>query len=200
MLDLYLAKLTYHPGTLFARVFSAIGELPALLPFLLMLTVVIGSALNIKDFRVRKKELLGYATFTVVAVALSALTVTILKHVTCRERYFISMGKNYSPWYLKGAGGDSFPSGHASMSFFILLVPDFIKTFYGGKRPIITVACAGFFISVCVSRMLEGAHYFSDLVAGATISWIFIIITRKIAVRIGLIKSQNLVLDEAPKH
>lgn len=200
MLDLYLAKLTYHPGTMFARVFSAIGELPALLPFLLMLTVVIGSALNIKDFRVRKKELLGYATFMVVAVALSALTVTILKHVTCRERYFISMGKNYSPWYLKGAAGDSFPSGHASMSFFIMLVPDLIKTFYGGKRQIVTVACAGFFISVCVSRMLEGAHYFSDLVAGATISWIFIIIARKIAVRIGLIKSQNLVLDEAPKH
>lgn len=185
---------------MFARVFSAIGELPALLPFLLMLTVVIGSALNIKDFRVRKKELLGYATFMVVAVALSALTVTILKHVTCRERYFISMGKNYSPWYLKGAAGDSFPSGHASMSFFIMLVPDLIKTFYGGKRQIVTVACAGFFISVCVSRMLEGAHYFSDLVAGATISWIFIIIARKIAVRIGLIKSQNLVLDEAPKH
>lgn len=200
MLDLYLAKLTYHPGTLFARVFSAIGELPALLPFLLLLATLIGSKIGVKELKDRKKELLRYAVCAMFAVALSALTVTVLKHVTCRERYFISMGKNYSPWYLKGAGGDSFPSGHASMSFFIMLVPDFIKTFYGGKRPIITVACAGFFISVCVSRMLEGAHYFSDLVAGATISWIFIIMARKIAVRIGLIKSQNLVLDEAPKH
>lgn len=200
MFDLYLAKLTYHPGTLFARVFSTIGELPALLPFILLLATLIGTKIGVKEFKNRKKELLSYAVFAIFAVALSALTVTVLKHVTCRERYFVSMGKNYSPWYLKGSGGDSFPSGHASMSFFVMLVPDFIKTFYGGKRQAITVTCVVFFISVCVSRMLEGAHYFSDLVAGATISWIMIVITRKIAVRVGLIKSQNLVLDEAPKH
>lgn len=185
---------------MFARVFSAIGELPALFPFLLMVAVVIGSALNIKDFRSRKKEMLGYAVFAIVAVLLSALTVTVLKHVTGRERYFISMGENYSPWYLKGTGGDSFPSGHASMSFFIMLVPDFIKTFYGGRRTVLTVASTAFFISVCLSRMLEGAHYLSDLVAGATISWIIIVATRKISVRVGLIKSQKIVLDEAPKH
>ncbi len=200
MIDLFIAKNIYCPGTAFARVFSAIGELPALLPFLLIVAVVIGSALKIKDFRSRKKEMIGYATFAVIAVLLSALTVTLLKHVTGRERYFISMGENYSPWYIKGAGGDSFPSGHASMSFFIMLVPDFIKTFYGGRRRAITVASTAFFICVCVSRMLEGAHYFSDLVAGATISWIIVVVTRKIAVRVGLIKSQKIVFDEAPKY
>lgn len=156
------------------------------MPVLYAIVVAVSLAVKNKYARDRKKALIGYAVFAVFAVALSALTVTLLKSVMCRERYLTALGAGYTPWYRKGAGGDSFPSGHAAMSFFILLVPDFIKSVCGKKSVFCAVLGVIFIVSVCASRMLEGAHYFSDLVFGAGISFFITAVTRSVTDAVGI--------------
>jgi undecaprenyl-diphosphatase len=58
--------------------------------------------------------------------------------------------------------GQSFPSGHASLAFAIATV----LAFYFPRGRLILFGAAGL---VAVERVLEGAHYLSDVVAGSGI-------------------------------
>ena len=87
---------------------------------------------------------------------------------------FRDLAKNYSdftPWYWPNGitGNDSLPSGHAAMSFMLIVLFIFFmdKTFY--KRILFKGLIIAWGIMVCASRVVIGAHFTSDVLFGAMI-------------------------------
>lgn len=78
---------------------------------------------------------------------------------------------NFTPWYMPNGitGNDSFPSGHAAMSFLLIVLFVFFmdKAFY--KRIILKGLIISWGIVVCASRVVIGAHFTSDVLFGAMI-------------------------------
>lgn len=78
---------------------------------------------------------------------------------------------NFTPWYLPNGitGNDSFPSGHASMSFIMIVLFVFFmhKPFH--KRIILKGLVISLGLVVCASRVVIGAHFTSDVLFGAMI-------------------------------
>jgi len=78
---------------------------------------------------------------------------------------------NFSPWYLPQGftGNDSFPSGHAAMGFMLLALFVFFtdQPFY--KRVVIKGLIISWAVFVCLSRIVIGAHFASDVIFGAFI-------------------------------
>lgn len=96
---------------------------------------------------------------------------------------FRDLAENYSdftPWYWPNGitGNQSFPSGHAVMSFMLVVLFIFFmdKAFY--KRIILKGLIISWGIVVCASRVVIGAHFTSDVLFGAMImivSYLFLI-------------------------
>lgn len=87
---------------------------------------------------------------------------------------FRDLAENYSdftPWYWPNGitGNQSFPSGHAAMSFIMIVLFIFFmdKPFY--KRIILKGLAISWGLAVCVSRVVIGAHFTSDVLFGAMI-------------------------------
>ncbi len=88
-----------------------------------------------------------------------------------RFRDLVAYYSNFTPWYLPNGitGNQSFPSGHASMSFMMIVLFVFFmdKPFY--KRMILKGLVISWGLAVCASRVVIGAHFTSDVVFGAMI-------------------------------
>jgi membrane-associated phospholipid phosphatase len=87
---------------------------------------------------------------------------------------FRDLAENYSdftPWYWPNGitGNQSFPSGHAAMSFMMIVLFIFFmdKPFY--KRIILKGLLISWGLAVCASRVVIGAHFTSDVLFGAMI-------------------------------
>jgi len=78
---------------------------------------------------------------------------------------------DFTPWYLPQGitGNQSFPSGHAAMGFMMIALFVFFadKPFY--KRIILKGLIISWALAVCVSRVVIGAHFTSDVLFGAMI-------------------------------
>ena len=102
--------------------------------------------------------------FVFAAVALSGLSCQAIKHLVgrARPRFFPEWGAFHFAGPSLRSGIDSFPSGHSTSVFAAavslgLLLPAW-------RVPLFALA-----VLVCVSRVLAGAHYPSDTVAGAVL-------------------------------
>jgi membrane-associated phospholipid phosphatase len=88
-----------------------------------------------------------------------------------RFRDLVENYSNFTPWYWPNGitGNDSFPSGHAAMSFMLIVLFIFFmdKAFY--KRILLKGLIIGWGIVVCASRVVIGAHFTSDVLFGAMI-------------------------------
>jgi len=87
---------------------------------------------------------------------------------------------NFTAWYIPQGvtGNDSFPGGHSAMGFMMIALFVFFtdKPFY--KRIILKGLIISWALTVCVSRIVIGAHYASDVLFGAfaiIISYLFLI-------------------------
>jgi len=98
---------------------------------------------------------------------------------------------NFSAWYLPQGitGNDSFPSGHATMGWMLIT----LFVFFTAKSLAKRIALKGLIIiwalSVCISRVVIGAHYTSDVVFASFI----IIITYRIVLNYT---AQKNILDK----
>jgi len=88
--------------------------------------------------------------------------VTKIRNKINRKRPFEAL--SFEP-IINHSPGKSFPSRHASSSVIITMAVWFISPFWG-----IITAIVSFF--VCITRVLTGVHYISDVISGALISFI----------------------------
>jgi membrane-associated phospholipid phosphatase len=104
----------------------------------------------------------------VYSFAAAALTGNLLKEMLGRARPVTELGEQLNT--AGRHGSPSFPSGHAANSLalalpFVLLVPAGSVAVRVGKLALLLVASL-----VCYSRIVLGAHYLSDVLAGAALA------------------------------
>lgn len=97
----------------------------------------------------------------VVVPAVTFVSVTLL-------RYFINRARPYEvldidPLIKKNKSGQSFPSRHAASVFIIAMAFLYVNVYAG-------IAMFVLGVLMCVSRVLAGVHFLSDVVVGAIIS------------------------------
>lgn len=113
----------------------------------------------------RRARLRGFAdraVFVFTAVAASGLLCQAIKHVVgrARPRFLVDQGAFAFHGPSLRAGIDSFPSGHSTSIFAAATALGLLAPRWRG--PLYAVA-----VAVCAARVVAGAHYPSDTVAGA---------------------------------
>jgi len=126
------------------------------------------------------------AVIIILAILNPLLFVQITKILTGRIRFnnlapgFI----DYTPWFLPPgplSGGDSFPSGHTSMSFMLLPLLILFKErkLKDTIRIIITILILGWAIFVGLARIIIGDHFASDVLFSAMMATVITILLYK---------------------
>ncbi|MCH5303644.1 MAG: phosphatase PAP2 family protein [Ruminococcus sp.] len=98
---------------------------------------------------------------TLVAPAVVFLSVTALRKIINRPRPYEALKIN--PLIKKNTVGQSFPSRHSASVFIIAIVCYPINICLGVALTIVG-------ITICISRILAGVHYISDVLFGALYS------------------------------
>ncbi len=130
--------------------------------------------------RVRKnispifKNLYDLNVFVFYNIILSGVVTQILKHLVGRPRPKMLLFDHDSldlNLFTFNSSFHSFPSGHTSTIFSIVFV--FYFLFPGIKKYIISVG-----IFIALTRLIIGAHYLSDVIAGSAVSYFVFIFLR----------------------
>ncbi len=90
---------------------------------------------------------------------------------------------DFTAWYIPNGitGNQSFPSGHAAMGFILMALFIFVMDKSFIKRIFFKGIVISYAIAVCISRVIIGAHYTSDVLFGAMIMIIaFLLIKQNI--------------------
>ena len=124
------------------------------------------------------------AVVIILVVLNSLLFVQITKVLTGRIRFNDLVAptfNDYTPWFLPPgplSGGDSFPSGHTSISFMFLPLLILLKErkLKDPIRILITVLILGWAIFVGLSRVIIGDHYASDVLFSAMMATVITIV------------------------
>lgn len=120
------------------------------------------------------------AIIAVLTILIEQAIVNVLKYTWGRPRMrdLINPQSDFRPWYLPNCfkKGDSFPSGHSANASciiaFTLLPVTFSKKNKKLKVIITSILCYIWIITVKISRIIQGAHFASDVLTGSTITLI----------------------------
>ncbi|MEC9345302.1 MAG: phosphatase PAP2 family protein [Pseudomonadota bacterium] len=118
--------------------------------------------------RASRRALLGWlaeaATFVFAAVAVSGITANVLKVIFGRARLVALPSDRTAEFQLFALDWQhhSFPSGHATTLFALAMALAFLLP--GWRRVLFVLAAIG-----AVGRIAAGAHFLSDIVAGAVL-------------------------------
>ena len=91
----------------------------------------------------------------------------------------------FTPWYMRGRGGDSFPSGHTASGaalFLSLTLCDALEAFKNKERLFFVLAW-GYTWVLGFTRMIMGRHFLSDVAVGAMLGFTFALLARELFVR-----------------
>lgn len=155
------------------------------------------AAFRMKEETARK--LIFFAVAMIIALALSQLVCEVMKKIWTRQRFRnLDIGNGgtssdgFSPWYKPGLGKNkaaatyyvedtagmpksdaykSFPSGHsasAALMFGLVMLPELFDKLKKYKIAF-WIAPALFTVAVMISRIVNRAHYLSDVLFGGTI-------------------------------
>lgn len=168
------------------------------------------AAMNFSDESVKK--LFGFAIAVICVVAFANIFIALVKSPVGRMRYRAmncdggqSIGgfENFTRWYVVNGKNHgytkdellaifgttdacrSFPSGHtnaAGMSYMLIMLNDALGIKSKRKRAFMWILPLLFTGTVAVSRIIVGAHYFSDVLVGGTTAFVSMIIFREIFV------------------
>ena len=111
------------------------------------------------------KNLRPVFLLTIISYAVAGISGDILKQVFNRPRPIITYAGELN--FLTSSNSPSFPSGHATKSV-ALAVPLIFNNISNNRltnvsKKIVTLTA----VFVCLSRIVLGAHYLSDVLAGA---------------------------------
>ena len=199
----YLAEHAHAEDTYLETVMTVIAVICALMTS----GVVTAAFLRIKDETLRKlmKFVLAFIIMAVVANVL----IMIIKDPVGRMRYRAmnsDLGQelggfaNFQNWY-ESRGGQpeewsalfestygvtdafkSFPSGHtcaAGMTYALIMLHDVLGTKNKGLRALCWIFPVIFTGMVAISRIVVGAHFFSDVLMGGTIAFVCMMFARE---------------------
>lgn len=189
------------------------GILPGLIkniPVIAVLTLVVECPLFFVAYRVAERTddelLLKRAIALVILMVVVFISMRVFKSVFNRPRYRTVVagyeGIGFVPWYrampnpseLMGRYGlssnefSSFPSGHSILSISTIYILYSLAWVFPGLRGKKTTLCmAGFLFAIVImfTRMMLGAHYLSDVSAGALIGIVYVLIYEFVQRRIG---------------
>lgn len=135
-----------------------------LVPSGLLVLAAMGLRLARPAARNRLDSLIAGSVLVFATVAAAGIADDVLKIVFGRARPFLWLAGNNSgfSFFRYGAKVASFPSGHATTSFAAAIV-------FGWLFPRWRFAFAIFACVIAASRVAAGAHYPSDVVAGAAL-------------------------------
>lgn len=126
-------------------------------------------ALSALCLLIMKKRLLAFCM--VSNLAITAASNVVLKHIFIRPRP--------SGYRLIEISGYSFPSGHsmASMAFYgFLIYLVWHKVEIKWQRYLLCALLGGLIVLIMVSRIFLGVHYASDVLAGALVALVILIL------------------------
>ena len=154
---------------------------------------------NVSDETLRR--LPRFAVVTGVSIVAAILLVQVIKNPMGRMRYramnVIGDYSGYTRWYVPHGQPDktwmketfgtsdafkSFPSGHtraAAATFYLIALADVIGVKSRTKRALLWIFAITFTGVVAVSRIMVGAHFFSDVLVGGTIGFVVCMLARE---------------------
>ena len=148
------------------------------------------------------QKLPRFALVTMGSILAAMLIVQALKNPVGRMRYramnVIGDYSGYTRWYVAGGQPDkawmrdtfgtadafkSFPSGHtraAAATFYLICLADVMGVKSRVRRGLLWCFAILFTGAVAVSRIMVGAHFFSDVLVGGTIGFAVCMVTREL--------------------
>lgn len=144
------------------------------------------------------RRLLKFALFALVFMVVSLVVIQGMKLLWGRMRYrdMLDVGNydGFTPWYVVNIGSGeetykSFPSGHtnSAANIFILAAACdvFPKLSNFKARAIINTGCFVFTALVAVSRIVNCAHFLSDVLVGGYVTYLIFVLVRYLFFRNG---------------
>lgn len=141
-------------------------------PALSLLSVYLFSFIKKKDI----KKLIKFAVSTIITVVAVIIITLIFKAVWGRVRFYeiIAGQGEFAPWYVfQRGGGSSMPSGHVALGATVFCLTALCDCFENlkNKRYIFYIVCFAYVFLTALSRIAAGAHFISDTVVAAFISF-----------------------------
>jgi membrane-associated phospholipid phosphatase len=117
------------------------------------------------------------------------LVVQLTKVVWGRVRFrdLAADYSNFTPWYMPQGftGHRSFMSGHAALAWVLLALTEAAQT--PAQRRVSWALVLGYGTLMCVSRIVVGAHYATDVFFSTAIAWlVFLLVRRRSPVGVGV--------------
>jgi membrane-associated phospholipid phosphatase len=116
----------------------------------------------------RMKNLRPVFLLTILSFSIAGISGDLLKMVFNRPRPIIAYAGELS--FLTDSNSPAFPSGHATKSVALAVPLIFNKTIDNRVTTVSKILVFSTAILVCLSRVILGAHYLSDVLAGAGLS------------------------------
>ncbi len=127
----------------------------------------------IMSFKINNlKEGIQIFLLILVSFAVAGLSGEILKEVFERSRPIVKYAEKII--CLSNPGSASFPSGHASKSVALVLPFLFFAEYKGLFQSFVKVILVFIALMVCFARIFLGAHYFSDVLSGIGLVFLFL--------------------------
>ncbi|MFX0073500.1 MAG: phosphatase PAP2 family protein, partial [Candidatus Hermodarchaeota archaeon] len=134
------------------------------------------------------RQYIPIAISLILLITILKISTTTMKLIWGRVRFRdLNSDAEFTPWYIINGNGhnqsqQSFPSGHtsAAWSFLPLLFLAKNKNIYKPIKMLLIIGVIGFGLFVAISRVLNGAHYASDVLFSTGIASILTIFLYKL--------------------
>lgn len=161
----------------------------------IVFVLMLGSMLFVvSKFERNDETLIKYASLVIFVAFMNVFVINVIKQFWGRERYRHMVAENnfdgFSKWFIPQgiASGDefkSFPSGHSANASIVMLIAlfPFKKTEKVNK---VFVCVAIYTMLVQFSRIIQGAHFLSDVTMGVIIGLLMIVLGNKLFTKFKL--------------
>lgn len=122
-------------------------------------------------------EMKTIAIIAILTILIEQVLINAIKYSWGRPRMreLVYPYDDFKPWYIPSffSGHDSFPSGHSANASCIILITLLPATFFKHKKTgyiLTNLISYAWIITVMISRVIQGAHFASDVLTGSMIT------------------------------